>query len=78
MILIPYPRLDGYTASEILLGEGTFGLVFDAVQTSTGKSVAIKKIHISEDDEGIPSTAIREIATLKRLKQKNLVWYNAP
>ncbi len=35
--------------------------------------VALKKIIIDEDDEGVPSTAIREIALLKELHQENIV-----
>jgi len=35
--------------------------------------VALKKIIIDDDDEGVPSTAIREIALLKELHQDNIV-----
>lgn len=34
---------------------------------TTGELVALKKIWLESEDEGIPSTAIREIALLKEL-----------
>lgn len=37
--------------------------------------VAIKKINLESEDEGIPSTAIREIALLKVLHHPNIVKY---
>ena len=49
------------------VGEGTYGEVFKAKDNETGQIVAIKKIRLESDDEGIPSTAIREIALLKEL-----------
>lgn len=33
----------------------------------------MKKIRLESDDEGIPSTAIREISLLKELKHPNIV-----
>lgn len=35
--------------------------------------VALKKIRLESEDEGIPSTAIREIALLKELQHDNIV-----
>lgn len=35
--------------------------------------MALKKVKIEHSDEGIPSTAIREIALLKELEHKNIV-----
>lgn len=35
--------------------------------------VALKKIRLESEDEGIPSTAIREIALLKELQHPNIV-----
>lgn len=55
------------------LGEGTYGIVFKAENTRTRKIVAIKQIFIEDDDEGVPSTAIREIALLKELKHDNII-----
>lgn len=55
------------------IGEGTYGVVYKAVDTRSGELVAMKKIRIEEDDEGVPSTAIREIAFLKELHHPNVV-----
>jgi serine/threonine protein kinase len=55
------------------LGEGTYGTVHEAKNIETGQSVAIKKIKFDEEDEGIPTTALREIAILKRLNHVNVV-----
>jgi len=38
--------------------------------------VAIKKIKIDSRDEGIPSTAIRELSILKHLSFSNIVAVN--
>jgi cyclin-dependent kinase len=55
------------------IGEGTYGVVFKAKDTSTGEVYALKKIRLESEDEGIPSTAIREIALLKELQHPNIV-----
>jgi len=54
------------------LGEGTYGIVYKAVDKTTGETIALKKIRLFED-EGIPGTAIREISLLKELSHKNIV-----
>ena len=41
--------------------------------THTGEIVALKKIRLESEEEGIPSTAIREIALLKELAHPNIV-----
>ena len=55
------------------LGEGTYGVVFKAKNNQTGEIVAIKKIRLEKEDDGVPSTAIREISLLKNLKHPNIV-----
>ena len=35
--------------------------------------MALKKIRLEAEDEGVPSTAIREISLLKELKDKHIV-----
>lgn len=37
--------------------------------------VALKKIRLEQEEEGVPSTAIREIALLKELNHQNVVRY---
>jgi serine/threonine protein kinase len=55
------------------VGEGTYGEVFKARCTRSDKIVALKRIKLDGEDEGIPSTAIREISLLKEIKHPNIV-----
>lgn len=55
------------------VGEGTYGIVYKARDLLTGETVALKKIRLEAEDEGIPGTAIREIALLKELQHPNIV-----
>jgi len=58
------------------LGEGTYGQVFQSVEKSTNRTVAIKKIKMESKEEGIPSTAIRELSILKHLDFPNILRMN--
>lgn len=55
------------------IGEGTYGVVFKAQEKVTGRFLALKKIRLEHEDEGVPSTAIREISLLKELEHQNIV-----
>lgn len=55
------------------IGEGTYGVVYKAEDTQTGKHIALKKIRLETEDEGVPSTAIREISILKELQHQHIV-----
>jgi len=56
------------------IGEGTYGVVYKAKEKQTGKFVALKKIRLDNEDEGVPSTAVREISLLNELsKHPNVV-----
>ncbi|CAH0595438.1 unnamed protein product [Chrysodeixis includens] len=55
------------------IGEGTYGVVYKGKNKITGQFVAMKKIRLESEDEGIPSTAIREISLLKELNHPNIV-----
>jgi cyclin-dependent kinase len=55
------------------IGEGTYGVVYKAKDRVTGEILALKKIRLEAEDEGIPSTAIREISLLKELQHENIV-----
>ena len=41
------------------IGEGTYGVVYKAKDRVTGAIIALKRIRLEAEDEGIPSTAIR-------------------
>lgn len=56
-----------------VLGEGTYGKVYKARSTRTGETVAMKQMKLDTQEEGMPSTAIREIALLKELSHANVV-----
>lgn len=55
------------------LGEGTYGIVYKVKDLRTNQIVALKKIRLENEDEGMPSTAMREIAILKELDHPNVV-----
>jgi serine/threonine protein kinase len=65
------------------IGEGTYGIVYKAknkvlnLNSDTTKEnqeiVALKRIKLDSEDEGIPSTAIKEISLLKGLNHPNIV-----
>lgn len=57
------------------IGEGTYGVVFKARDKATGRLMALKKIRLEQEDEGVPSTALREISLLKELRHSNVVGY---
>jgi serine/threonine protein kinase len=40
---------------------------------SAGATIALKKIKLEQEEEGVPSTAIREISLLKELHHENVV-----
>jgi serine/threonine protein kinase len=55
------------------VGEGTYGVVYKCRNKDSQELVALKKIRLENEDEGIPSTAIREISILKQMKHPNIV-----
>ncbi|KAL2789081.1 kinase-like domain-containing protein [Aspergillus insuetus] len=56
------------------IGEGTYGVVYKARElTHPNRIVALKKIRLEAEDEGVPSTAIREISLLKEMNDPNIV-----
>ncbi|KAF3828074.1 hypothetical protein GH733_001346, partial [Mirounga leonina] len=52
---------------------GTYGVVYKGRHKTTGQVVAMKKIRLESEEEGVPSTAIREISLLKELRHPNIV-----
>lgn len=49
------------------IGEGTYGIVYKSKDLVSKDIVAIKKVKLENEDEGVPSTALREISILKEL-----------
>ena len=64
--------MDNYEKLE-KIGEGTYGIVYKGRDKLSGQIVALKKIRLETEDEGVPSTAIREISLLKELDHPNIV-----
>lgn len=54
-------------------GAGTYGVVYKAKDKQTNTIVALKRIRLEVEDEGIPSTTLREISVLRQLKHPNIV-----
>lgn len=55
------------------LGEGTYGIVYKAQNKVTGEIVALKRIRLDNEEDGIPCTAVREISLLRELHHPNVV-----
>jgi cyclin-dependent kinase 5 len=55
------------------IGEGTYGTVYKAKNTETHAIVALKMVRLDDEDEGVPSSALREICLLKELRHPNIV-----
>lgn len=55
------------------VGEGTYGVVYKAKDLQTNEIVALKKVRLKPEEEGTPSTSIREIALLKELNHPNVI-----
>ena len=55
------------------VGEGTYGVVYKARHSTTQEILALKMIKLDWDDEGLPSTTIREISLLRELQHPNVV-----
>ncbi|CAI5462375.1 unnamed protein product [Closterium sp. Yama58-4] len=72
---VPMGRLTGggRYVKGVTLGKGTFGVVFKAYDTHTGKTVAIKKIHLGDCKEGVNVTALREIKLLQELHHPHII-----
>ncbi|KAF8567586.1 hypothetical protein P879_01234 [Paragonimus westermani] len=67
----PYALADFVRLEKI--GEGTYGVVYKCKNKRTSRLAALKKIRLENDEEGVPSTAIREISLLKELQHPNIV-----
>lgn len=73
-ILLTYLCLWVYQYEKVeKIGEGTYGVVYKARDRVTNETIALKKIRLEQEDEGVPSTAIREISLLKEMQHGNIV-----
>lgn len=50
-------------------------IVYKGKNRETNEIVALKRVRLDNDDEGVPSSALREICLLKELRHKNIVRY---
>ncbi|SAM00300.1 hypothetical protein [Absidia glauca] len=55
------------------VGEGTYGVVYRVKDTKTGSVVALKKIRMERETDGMPISSLREISILKRMRHANIV-----
>ena len=55
------------------IGKGGYGTVYKAKNVNDGTIVAIKRIQLSENEEGIKNSTLREIAVAKAMNHPNLV-----
>ena len=55
------------------VGEGTYGVVYRAKDTTAGQIVALKRVRMDKEKEGLPISSLREINLLMKIKHKNIV-----
>lgn len=68
-------NLDSYKIVE-LISEGSYGVVYKAIDSVTGEMVALKKVKVDpmkEKDTGFPVSSIREIKALGFLRNETIV-----
>jgi hypothetical protein len=55
------------------LGSGSYAWVYKARNRETDEVIAMKKMRFGFNDQGLPSSTLREIALLKELRHENIV-----
>ncbi|KAL7737761.1 hypothetical protein ACLKA6_006151 [Drosophila palustris] len=55
------------------VGEGSYGIVYRARDTRSGEIVALKKVRMDQEKDGLPVSGLREIMILKRCQHENIV-----
>ncbi|VVT56418.1 uncharacterized protein SAPINGB_P005048 [Magnusiomyces paraingens] len=66
-------RVDSVFKRISQVGEGTYGKVYKAVNTKTQNMVALKRLRLETERDGVPITAVREIKLLQLLRHHNIV-----
>ncbi len=64
--------VDMFSRLEVI-GEGTYGKVYKALDVNTNQVVALKSVKLENEKEGFPITAVREIKILRQLQHPNIV-----
>lgn len=64
--------MEGYERTGVL-GQGTYGKVYKATNTETGQVVALKKTLLTNEEEGVPPTTLREVSILRSLASPYVV-----
>ncbi|KAK8738581.1 hypothetical protein OTU49_003949 [Cherax quadricarinatus] len=55
------------------VGEGTYGVVYRARDTKTNEIVALKKMRMEKEKDGMPISGLREIMLLQSCNHPNIV-----
>eukprot|EP00879_Flechtneria_rotunda_P030541 GHRR01033185.1.p1 GENE.GHRR01033185.1~~GHRR01033185.1.p1 ORF type:complete len:416 (+),score=103.73 GHRR01033185.1:575-1822(+) len=55
------------------LGSGSYAVVYKARNRETDEVIALKKLRFGFDEQGLPSSTLREISLLKELRHPNIV-----
>jgi cyclin-dependent kinase 10 len=55
------------------VGEGTYGVVYRARDLKSNEIVALKRVRMEEEKDGLPVSSLREINLLLNLRHKNIV-----
>ncbi|XP_033219949.1 cyclin-dependent kinase 4-like [Belonocnema kinseyi] len=53
----------------LLIGNGAYGTVYKGTNITNGNIVALKKVRVPITEDGLPTSTLREIATLKQLER---------
>lgn len=70
-----FPVVSSVTAFEKIarVGEGTYGVVYKARHRTTGQLVALKRVRMDREKDGLPVTFLRELRLLQSMKHPNVV-----
>ncbi|XP_068145645.1 cyclin-dependent kinase 10 [Drosophila tropicalis] len=55
------------------VGEGSYGIVYRARDTRNNEIVALKKVRMDQEKDGLPVSGLREIMILKQCRHENIV-----